>query len=488
LEDKTIRDANGLVKFSRLTQLWNDPDHPVAKRYDPALHYIFLRLMESFDLSYRVAGLSKNDELDPTSLIAQLAPDAMPNKEFFVQVWSPTPTKGDIQQTQICRIVDSRNNRPANAEGLFYRLIVRLHRYSLGRTNYNNSIHWQRGLILDADYNGRAFLRHIDNDVHITVRAPFPERFLTMLTEEVKYLVEGTWDGLRCDVMVPCIAPCGKDSPGIGLYNVLSLLDSKKEGQSKFPCPVCNKWQDIGELLRNAPSSKEPISIDALQDQFAIIKDKLDNIDVRTRRILSQIDQNYSNLLHVLTNEAKDGPRLFSFFPLDISNFNPKTWIRSKFRLVLWCEHSRLPLPVLNGIESKKGVYDIEIERKWFTKSAPYLKLLFSTLSMVLPVVSSATKLALDDTAYKLIEEQLEFGKAVAESTIREIENINSFLEPADEVDIDYGAAIYGKDASLRELHALLKEKDPSFGGLVRVINKRQDFLWVHEKFMKEYL
>ena len=33
-----------------------------------------------------------------------------------------------------------------------------------------------------------------------------------MLTEEVRYLVEGSlWEGLRCDVMVPCIQPCGID-------------------------------------------------------------------------------------------------------------------------------------------------------------------------------------------------------------------------------------------------------------------------------------
>jgi hypothetical protein len=36
-------------------------------------------------------------------------------------------------------------------------------------------------------------------------------------------------------------------------------------------------------------------------------------------------------------------------------------------------------------------------------------------------------------------------------------------------------------------LNALLKEKDPSFGGLVRVQNKRREFLWVHEQFVGEY-
>jgi hypothetical protein len=40
---------------------------------------------------------------------------------------------------------------------------------------------------------------------------------------------------------------------------------------------------------------------------------------------------------------------------------------------------------------------------------------------------------------------------------------------------------------ALAQLHALLKEKDPSFSGLVRVRNKRQEFLWVHPQFEKEY-
>ncbi|MCL4704143.1 hypothetical protein KJ068_03220 [bacterium] len=41
--------------------------------------------------------------------------------------------------------------------------------------------------------------------------------------------------------------------------------------------------------------------------------------------------------------------------------------------------------------------------------------------------------------------------------------------------------------ATLRELHALLKAKAPGFGGLIRVMNKRQEFLWVHPQFEGEY-
>jgi hypothetical protein len=73
-------------------------------------------------------------------------------------------------------------------------------------------------------------------------------------------------------------------------------------------------------LLRNA-SAAQPISLDELLTQFNAIKDKLDVVDVNTRRILSQVDKTYTDLLQVLIDEAKKGPRLFSLFPLDRSKF-----------------------------------------------------------------------------------------------------------------------------------------------------------------------
>jgi len=486
LDDEITRTAHGLVHLSRLSQLWDDPSRAVGSRYPAALHPIFLRLMERFDLSYRVADPSSKSDSDHLSLIAQLVPDNRPENDLMRE-WTASPTIGDIQQVQICRIVDAQNGQSAAAEGLFYQLIVRLHKYSLGRVNYNDSVHWQRGLVLDDDYNGRALLEHVGNDVRITVRAPYPERFLAMLTAEAKYLVESFWEGLRCEVMVPCIEPCGKDAPGTGLFDVQKLIESKRKGRPEFPCPVCNEWQDIDCLLRNAPAAARPISLDTLQVEFAAIKGKLDEVDINTRRILSQVDKSYTDLLQVLTDEAKEGPRLFSLFPLERRDFDPKNWIRARFRLVLWCEHSRLPLPVLNNGNMKKGVYDLDLDREWFKKASPYLKFLTGTLGMVLPVASSAVKLKLDETAYKLIEEQLDFGKSIIDVTIGKATKISEFMGTADSSTLERGVATRGDGATLRELHALLKAKDPGFGNLVRVMNKRQEFLWIHPQFEKEY-
>ncbi|MDM8544702.1 leucine-rich repeat domain-containing protein [Desulfococcaceae bacterium HSG9] len=521
LDDQETRENHGIVSFDRLAKLWNDPAQESEYRYSPDLHPLFLRLMERFDLSYKVSlptevsdaiefwqqfkgiwnkAVGRKDELAHlryTSLIAQLVPDTRP-QEDLAKAWSPDVESGDTLQMQICRIVDERG-QSATAEGLFFQLIVRLHKYSLGREDYCNSIHWQRGLMLDDDYNGRALLEHIASDVRITVRAPFPQRFLAMLTEEVKYLVESFWEGLRCDVMVRCLNP----EPCAGLFEVRKLIENKRRNHPAQPCPICNEWQNIGELLLNAPDARpvpteEMIASREVLDELRGLREilitgndkmmgRFDTLDAGQRELLSKADASYNNLMQALTDEAKEGPRLFSFMPVDQSNFNPKKWLRAKFRLTLWCEHSRLPLPSLNSIDSKQGVYEIELSRDWFKKAAPFLKLLTGTLSLVLPVASSGVKLALDDTAYKAIQEQLDFGSKAIAACIGEGAKIAEFMGAADTTALKHGQAIHAQGSTLRELHALLKAKDPGFGGLVRVMDKRQEFMWVHPQFEEKY-
>jgi len=214
---------------------------------------------------------------------------------------------------------------------------------------------------------------------------------------------------------------------------------------------------------------------------------RFDTLEIGTQRILSKVDDAFTQLLQTLTDEAKDGPRLFSFQPVDPRFLDRPKWINRKFRLTLWCEHSRLPLPSLNGKGDRRGVYELNLAREWFVKAAPFFKVLTSTLSLVLPVASSATKLVLDDATYKGIEKQLDLGQKSLDSVLKGGEKSGSWLGRSDAPDLEHGEAIQAQGAILRQLHALLKEKDPSFGGLVRVRNKRQEFLWVHPQFEKEY-
>jgi Leucine-rich repeat (LRR) protein len=528
LDDKQTRDAHGLVTLARLGQLWNDSARPQESRYDARLHPLFLRLMERFDLSYKVAIPSEPENaigfwqgvrghfsalkkatdglsgINYTSLIAQLVPDIRPLDHDLNVVWPVDPAHGDEQQIQICRIVEAKSGQSTAAEGLFFQLIVRLHKYSLGRVSHKDSLHWQRGLVLEDDYGARALLEHVGNDVRITVRSPYPERFLAALTYEVKWLVENFWAGLRCEVMVPCIEPCGRNARGTGLFEVEKLMESKRRRRPDYPCPVCDEWQSIEKLLHNAPAA-QPSPLDELLinsaetvrmltevrlqmgGRHAEVMGRFDKLDASSKQLVTKVEAAYTGLMRTFLDEAKDGPRLFSFEPADRNFFDRPTWISEKFRITLWCEHSRLPLPALNAKGDKRGVYELNLPREWVVKAAPYLKVLTGTLSLVVPVAASATKLVLEEATYKGIEKQLDLGQKSLDSLLKGGEKVGSWLSEGDALELERGVAISAQGGVLRQLHAWLKEKDPGFGGLVRVQNRRQEFLWVHSKFQTEY-
>lgn len=457
--------------------------------------------MERFDLSYRVAEHGKT-ETDGTSLIAQLVPDVRPETDL-ARVWPEKLADGDEQQVQICRIVETTNNQSATAEGLFYQLIVRLHKYSLGRENFRESLHWQRGLVLQDETGSRAFMEHIGNDVRITVRSPFPPSFLGALTHEINWLIQDFWKGMRCEVTVPCLVPKEDDEPCKGLFEVGKLLENKKRGRPEVPCPICNEWQSVEQLLGNAPAARpDPIAeilanqgtmlkrLDGIRVQLAThearVIGRFDRVDATGRQMISKVEGAYTAIMRNLLDEAKEGPRLFSFEPVEPRFFDRPKWISAKFKLTLWCEHSRVPVWTLSGDKSM-GVYTINLPREWLVKAAPFLKLISSTLGLVLPVVTAGAKVAIPEADYKAIEGQLSLGKETADSLLKGGEKAGKSLAKDDGLEFDSGSAVRADGAILRQLHAWLKEKDPGLGGLVRVMNRRQEFLWVHPQFEDQY-
>ncbi|HWB04843.1 MAG TPA: COR domain-containing protein [Verrucomicrobiales bacterium] len=488
LDDEETRKNHGLVKFTRLAKLWSDKSRGEEFRYPPKVHPLFVALMERFDLSYRVAGAPLGEPIDETILIAQLVPDVRPETEL-AREWPAHQHAGDEEKVQICRIVDMKG-QSSPAEGLFYQLIVRLHKFSLGRENFDASVHWQRGLILDDDYNGRALLEHIGNDVRITVRAAFPSTLLAVLTREVKWLVENFWEGLRCEVVVPCIEPCGKKMPGTGLFEVQKLIAFKRQGVTLFPCNVsgCDQLQNMECLLQNAPSARKSSLEILVEEGFGDMRSRLDELrqqnlalDQNLKRIMSQVEDAFRGLMQMMTDEGKDGPRLFSLLPVERSRFNPIGWVKKRFRVTLWCEHTRLPLPLINN-NDQEGVYEFDVTREWFSAAAPYLKVLTGTLSLMLPVAASATKLILDEATYKSLEDQLDFGKDCADAMLDIADKAVEWL-----AETERPGVVRAQGGALREFQEWLKNEDPGFGDLRKVLNKQKEFLWVHRAFEKEY-
>ncbi len=483
LEDKQVKEQNGLVTHDRLGELWDDPTRG-ADRYPKKLHPVFLKLMERFDLSYRIA--MPIADAPATNLVAQLVPGG--RSQGWEQDWVLKP--GDTERKQVCRVLDAETGRTAEAEGLMYRLIVRLHRYSLGRNDYCLSRHWKTGMLLDDDFNGRAFVEEIAGDVHITVRAAYPERFLSHLCAEVQWLANYFWKGLDARLYVPCRTPSCK-----GLLEMEEIIENKAEGMPKIRCSVCRKYYMVDSLM--ATAAPKPEWRDAVtelkqgqQQILGAVDAGFDSLNVNLRTLMSQADEQFEALLTTLTDPAKDGPRLFSFEPVEPRFWDRPTWISLKFRLTLWCEHKRAPLPALNEDDETRGVYEIDLTQEWIKRAAPVLRVISATLRLTLPIAVPGTKLASDDTEYKAIDDQLQFGVNAADSFIGGGEKVGDWIATDDASNLDETrSAIRARGSVLRELHVILKKADPagSFGGLQRVQNKRRQFLWVHPRFVDKY-
>lgn len=480
LEDKPTKEAHGLVEHQRFGIIWHDPARPEKERYPLALHPVFIRLMGIFDLSYQV--VMPEQDAPPTSLVAQLVPGLRP--EGWEADWGQLKP-GDGERAQVCRILDAETGRTAEAEGLMYRLIVRLHRYSLGKNDYFKSRHWKTGLLLEDGYNGRAFIEEIGGDLYVTVRAAYPERFLSHLCSEIQWLVDHFWKGLDANLFVPCSTKKCK-----GLLEIDEIMDFKNAGMPKVRCSVCAKFHEIDSLMATMqpkPEWSEAVAQMRSEHQHIMRAQEIgfDSLSTQLRILMSQADEQYENLLTWLSDPAKDGPRLFSFEPVNRHRFDPANWTHETFRLTLWCEHARVPLPYLNGKDSKQGIYEIDLTREWFKKAAPVLKLITTTASLVLPIASAGIKLPFFNDAFKNIESQLDFSKEVIDASLSGFEKTTDFLAQSGEGSISKG--IRADDSALRELHAFLKAKDPGFGGLKRVQDKRRQFMWVHERFAGEY-
>jgi hypothetical protein len=202
----------------------------------------------------------------------------------------------------------------------------------------------------------------------------------------------------------------------------------------------------------------------------------------RAQEVLSRIDARYDDLLRTFDSEAENGPRLFTLVPAD-RKWRKPGWLTQRFRLTLLCEHSRLPVHILSS-EPETGVYEIERPRAWVVSVAPIVKLAAQVISVALPMAKAAAEIHLDAEHWKQLQGEIDAaqeGLLLLSEALTEPGN----LDPTPALAMDSESEPVG--SALRELHALLRERDPGFGGLEKVRNKRREVIWVHPQFLQTY-
>jgi hypothetical protein len=165
LEDEPTRQAGGVLDHGRLKEIWHDRTDSAT--YEAHHYPYFLRLMEKFDVSYRL----EDDEY--RSLVAQLVPHGRPGLS-----WDPDlpPGEGVRQLALVCQLSEP-------IPGLIAWLTVRHHRASIDR-------HWRSGVFLRHPipaYASEALLElRTATELMLTVRAPSPDLFFNVLRDSIE--------------------------------------------------------------------------------------------------------------------------------------------------------------------------------------------------------------------------------------------------------------------------------------------------------------
>ncbi|MEP0906429.1 ADP-ribosylation factor-like protein [Leptolyngbya subtilissima ST-M1] len=454
LEDRTTQAMDGILPDSRLKEVLFD--HPFANepRYSPDLYPFFLRLMEKYDVSYRL-------EDGTASLVSQHVPQVRPDDLPWLPEEDPDPNHRRL--AMVCVMEES-------PPGLIPWMIVRTHDYIYKRYESNGKehrLHWQKGMFLRNNRHGTAMLELRDRELRLYTEAVWPEYFTNVLQQILQTLIDDTWPGLkdRYHFAVPC--PTKTDNRAcMGRFRIGFLRQALGDGDVNDRCQVCGTRHKIVNLLYGFED-------ETTREQLTRIETKVNEIQGNLIEWESRIANYTMSIMRAIANEAKEGPRLFTLEPID---GNWRRLFDKRYRLHLWCEAENCQHWVH---QPDLGVYEFEAPREWVTKVAPYANLVSRVLKTVLPVAIPAANLyfgkdIMDDWT---IQKSLDAMKDATGTLLKEDFSVT---EPGRLKD---GLLTEAERSGILTLHAFLREEDPHHQrlGLKRMPTYTGDYLWLCE-------
>ena len=449
LEDKTTDENEGILPDNRLYKVWHDHSFEGEPRYDAELYPFFLRLMEKYDVSYR---LPEGD----ASLVAQHVPQTRPPLP-----WQPEEEPKDNQRRlgMVC-VMDEA------PPGLIPWMIVRTHDYAYPVGQH--SLHWQKGMFLRNDRHGEALLELCGREFHMYAEAVWPEYFMNILRQRLDKLITDNWPGLegRYSFTVPC-----KNNACEGRFEIAALRDFLNDGDETIRCQKCRERQNIIELLYGFEDYDVRERFTELQ---RTVEHGFANVGDEFEKLRSQIANNFLNTMKAMASEAKNGPRLFTVEPVD----GRWQWINKKYKLQLWCEAEDCQHPVYD--DDGLGIYEFKMTSEWIAQIAPYANFIVGVMKTLLPMVAPSVNVlfgsgAFDQWKYK---DHLSLIQTSLTSVLPE------GIKVHDPGRLKDGVLTEPERSGLLALHSFLRDVDPNQEriGLYRIPTYTGDYAWVCKK------
>jgi internalin A len=434
LEDSETRRADGVLDHARLAAIWQDPVSGVA--YPPEYHPYFLRLMEKFDVSYRLPG-------EHQSLVAQMVPYGRPELPWD---FATPPVDGVRRLGLVCRLSEP-------VPGLMAWLTVQHQRSSTGR-------HWRTGLFLRhpiATYASEALLELRPNDqLSFEVRAPSPEYFFHVIRNSVEGLLVRRWPGVSYELLVPC-RTVANGTRCLNLTPIEGLLGYQAAGETHYRCMTCMVKREISALLAPAGSADQPwqVQLERLHEGLLSTRGGTGG----AQSLAADAADMMRRVLQLASQDVTDCPRLFTLTP----HYRP-----GAYRLVLWCEHPGYWHPW------SAATYETDRANERLCHIGPYARVVFEVLRVVLAVT---TLIGSDSRVREDVQ--------LMESVVKGLPDV-----PADALeDAAAGTLAPAQAQASRALRALLYDLDQArgFGNLRRVLSPSGDFLWVCPEHYSAY-
>jgi internalin A len=428
--------VEGVLEHRRLRQIWYDHGIAGRERYDPRLHPFFLRLMEKFDVSYRL------EDVPDSSLVAQLVPEVQPDLPWHLD----KPLDPADERAELRLVCQMKQSPP----GLVPWMIVRTHRFTTGK-------YWQRGVFLAHLPHGQAVLElretQLNVELRITVRAGYPSHFLSVLQDMLTYLIEQCWPGLEYRLAVPC--PSRLDDRACeGRFDLDALRDFKREGDETIRCQDCRQRQYIDKLLVGF----EPPSID-LRARLDELQASVDTARREQREYASHAAQLARITLKAMSSETRDCPRLFTLLPEDLGIIDRLVFGKTGMRLTLWCERPDQEHPVCVIGSGGVGEWVIKQPKGWLVKIAPYAKMVATLLGATVPIAADIAKVAVDPKLLEDLEGKIDLMQTLTDKLLevgKELGELSSHDLVHRELDEPYSLMHTAEGAELRQLYSLL--------------------------------
>ena len=466
LASRAVQDAQGVLTRACLDELWPEAE--------PHIREHLLRMMERFDLAYRVP-----ERQDDRSLVVERLPQNPPSYEADWEAWAGQPQ------------VRLRYRLKAMHPGIPTWFIARCHRFSCG-------IHWLRGVLFqdhakDARHLALIMANETDRTVDFTVRGAQPWTFLPLLKDGFEDTVTKRYPGLEWERLAPCPGTrkdgtaCDYEFALADLEALRWPLDPAEEPIFNIRCTRCRTEHRIDALLLGlspAPAKDaeklEEILL-AVHDEGAATREHVTEEMKEARQFIQRAFVDEWNKAQEI--EEQSCPTVFALFPVDGATIMRE----STMRLQLYC----MAPGCWHGIGAEGACQFQPMKEGWATaarwthRAVKWLRPTAALLPGGLALAGEYAE-ALKDTADAAKNEL-----ALTASVFKELDAIPA-LSDASEARLAQGALAreHQGDVELRELKMFLDSLDfpvKPCGGLRRVRTPEGHLLWLCAEHAAEF-